>query len=82
MKAIILCAGLSSRTQLGYPKCLYKFKVGGSLVDAKLLPRKPPKNMDFDRWFDDLTESDFYIIFINSFSTEINDPSPTLNALS
>ena len=25
MKIILLCAGKSSRTNLGYPKCLYKF---------------------------------------------------------
>ena len=59
-----------------YEIWLYKFKVGGSLVDAKLLPRKPPKNMDFDRWwFKDLTEGDFYIIFKNNQPVRWGDGS-------
>ena len=28
MKAVILCAGLGSRTGLKYPKCLFKFNDG------------------------------------------------------
>ncbi|MDB9739760.1 NTP transferase domain-containing protein, partial [Candidatus Pelagibacter sp.] len=32
MKAVILCAGKGSRTGLSYPKCLYKFKDGESLL--------------------------------------------------
>ena len=31
MKAVILCAGLGSRTGLNYPKCLYKFSDGKTL---------------------------------------------------
>ena len=53
----------------------YQFKVGVNIVDANLLPRKPPKNMDFDRWFDDLTESDFYIIFKNNQPVRWGDGS-------
>ena len=40
MKAIILCAGLSSRTQLGYPKCLYKFKYGEMLIEKNIYKLK------------------------------------------
>ena len=57
-----------------YEIWLYKFKVGGSLVDARLLPRKPPKNMDFE-WWNDLTESDFYIIFKNNQPVRWGDGS-------
>ena len=37
MKIILLCAGKSSRTNLGYPKCLYKFKDGEMLIQKKTL---------------------------------------------
>jgi Predicted sugar nucleotidyltransferases len=40
MKAIILCAGVSSRTQLGYPKCLYKFKDGEMLIEKNIYKLK------------------------------------------
>ena len=36
MKIILLCAGKSSRTNLGYPKCLYKFKDGEMLIEKNL----------------------------------------------
>lgn len=36
MKIIVLCAGVSSRTQLGYPKCLYKFKDGEMLIEKNI----------------------------------------------
>lgn len=36
MKAIILCAGLGSRTGLNFPKCLYKFKDGKTLLEKNL----------------------------------------------
>ena len=36
MKIILLCAGKSSRTNLGYPKCLYKFKDGEMLIQKTL----------------------------------------------
>ncbi len=36
MKVILLCAGKSSRTNLGYPKCLYKFKDGETLIEKNL----------------------------------------------
>ena len=36
MKAIILCAGLGTRTGLEYPKCLYKFKNGPTLLEKNL----------------------------------------------
>lgn len=32
MKAVILCAGLGSRTGLSYPKCLFRFRDGSSLL--------------------------------------------------
>ncbi len=36
MKIILLCAGKSSRTGLGYPKCLYKFKDSETLLQKNL----------------------------------------------
>ncbi len=36
MKIILLCAGKSSRTGLGYPKCLYKFKDNETLIEKNL----------------------------------------------
>ena len=36
MKIILLCAGKSSRTGLGYPKCLYKFKDSETLIEKNL----------------------------------------------
>ena len=36
MKIILLCAGKSSRTGLGYPKCLYKFKDNEMLIEKNL----------------------------------------------
>ena len=36
MRIILLCAGRSSRTNLGYPKCLYKFRDGEMLVEKNL----------------------------------------------
>ena len=36
MKIILLCAGMSSRTNLTYPKCLYKFKDGEMLIEKNL----------------------------------------------
>lgn len=49
MKIIILCAGMSSRTQLGYPKCLYKFKDGEMLIEKNINKLKALgfKNKDF-----------------------------------
>ena len=36
MKAVILCAGLGSRTGLNYPKCLYKFNDGSTLLSKNI----------------------------------------------
>tara|TARA_B110000858_G_C17680939_1_gene416561 strand:+ start:159 stop:887 length:729 start_codon:yes stop_codon:yes gene_type:complete len=36
MKAVILCAGSGTRTGLEYPKCLYKFKDGESLLTKNI----------------------------------------------
>ena len=36
MKAVILCAGSGTRTGLNYPKCLYKFKDGESLLTKNI----------------------------------------------
>ncbi len=49
MKIIILCAGTSSRTKLGYPKCLYKFKDGEMLIEKNINKFKAFgfKNNDF-----------------------------------
>ena len=49
MKVIILCAGVSSRTKLGYPKCLYKFKDGEMLIEKNIRKLKEFgfKNKDF-----------------------------------
>ena len=49
MKVIILCAGVSSRTKLGYPKCLYKFKDGEMLIEKNIhkLKKFGFKNKDF-----------------------------------
>ena len=45
MKIILLCAGMSSRTNLTYPKCLYKFKDGEMLIEKNL------KNFERTRFF-------------------------------
>ena len=36
MKIVLLCAGRSTRTNLGYPKCLYKFTDGEILIGKNL----------------------------------------------
>ena len=36
MKAVILCAGLGSRTGFNYPKCLYKFDDGSTLLSKNI----------------------------------------------
>tara|TARA_Y100000992_G_scaffold297878_1_gene262123 strand:- start:159 stop:728 length:570 start_codon:yes stop_codon:yes gene_type:complete len=36
MKAVILCAGLGSRTGLKYPKCLFKFNDGSTLLSKNI----------------------------------------------
>ena len=36
MRIILLCAGRSSRTNLEYPKCLYKFRDGEMLIEKNL----------------------------------------------
>ena len=36
MKAVILCAGLGSRTGLKYPKCLFKFDDGSTLLSKNI----------------------------------------------
>ena len=36
MKAVILCAGLGSRTGFNYPKCLYKFNDGSTLLSKNI----------------------------------------------
>lgn len=36
MKAVILCAGLGSRTGLNYPKCLFRFNDGSSLLTKNI----------------------------------------------
>ncbi len=36
MKAIILCAGLGSRTGFNYPKCLFKFNDGSTLLSKNI----------------------------------------------
>ena len=36
MKIVLLCAGRSTRTNLGYPKCLYKFSDGEILIEKNL----------------------------------------------
>ena len=36
MKAIILCAGSGSRTGLAYPKCLFRFKDGETLLSKNI----------------------------------------------
>ena len=36
MKIVLLCAGRSTRTNLGYPKCLYKFSDGEILIRKNL----------------------------------------------
>ena len=36
MKIVLLCAGRSTRTNLGYPKCLYKFSDGEILIGKNL----------------------------------------------
>ena len=57
-----------------YEIWLYTFQRAASLIDAKLLPRKPPKNMDFDTWLYH-TESDFYIILKNNQPVRWGDGS-------
>ena len=51
----------------------YQFKVGVNTVDSKLLPRKPPKNMDFENWVN--KPSEFYIYFKNSLTVRWGDGS-------
>tara|TARA_B100001250_G_scaffold191788_1_gene164847 strand:+ start:2141 stop:2881 length:741 start_codon:yes stop_codon:yes gene_type:complete len=48
MKAVILCAGLGSRTGLNYPKCLYKFHDGSTLLskNIKTIKKAGFKNSD------------------------------------
>ena len=48
MKAVILCAGRGRRTGLTYPKCLYEFKKGVSLLDnnIKVIKKLGFKNSD------------------------------------
>ena len=36
MKAVILCAGLGSRTGFNFPKCLYKFNDGSTLLSKNI----------------------------------------------
>ncbi len=36
MKAVILCAGLGSRTGLKYPKCLFRFNDGSTLLSKNI----------------------------------------------
>ena len=55
-----------------YEMWLYKVKVGVNIVDSKLLPRKPPKNMDFEDW---LEPSEFYILFKNNLPVRWGDGS-------
>jgi hypothetical protein len=55
-----------------YELWLYQVKVGVNIVDSKLLPRKPPKNMDFEDW---LKPSDFYILFKNNLPVRWGDLS-------
>ena len=55
-----------------YEMWLYQVKVGVNIVDSKLLPRKPPKNMDFEDW---LKPSDFYILFKNNLPVRWGDLS-------
>ena len=51
----------------------YHFKVGVNTVDSRLLPRKPPKNMDFENWVN--KPSKFYIYFKNSLTVRWGDGS-------
>ncbi len=51
----------------------YQFKVGVNKVDSKLLPRKPPKNMDFEDWIDQ--PSGFYVVFKNNLTVRWGDGS-------
>ena len=55
-----------------YEMWLYKVKVGVNIVDSKLLPRKPPKNMDFEDWHE---PSEFYILFKNNLPVRWGDGS-------
>ncbi len=48
----------------------YQFKVGVNTVDSKLLPRKPPKIMDFEDWNE---PSKFYIMFKNNLIIKWGD---------
>ena len=54
-----------------YEIWIYQFKVGVNIVDSKLLPRKPPKNMDFENWVN--KPSEFYIYFKNSLTVRWGD---------
>ena len=56
-----------------YEMWLYKVKVGVNIVDSKLLPRKPPKNMDFENWLE--PPSKFYILFKNNLPIRWGDGS-------
>ena len=55
----------------------YQFKVGVNIVDANLLPRKPPKNMDFEKWKE--PPSVFYIYFKNNLTVRWGDGSVDWN---
>lgn len=59
MKAVILCAGLGARTGLKYPKCLYKFRDGETLLEKNL---KTLKKVGFK-------ESD--IIFVTGYKSSL-----------
>ena len=56
-----------------YEIWIYQFKVGVNIVDSKLLPRKPPKNMDFEDWVN--KPSEFYIYFKNNLTVRWGDGS-------
>jgi hypothetical protein len=56
-----------------YEMWLYQVKVGVNIVDSKLLPRKPPKNMDFENWLE--PPSKFYILFKNNLPVRWGDGS-------
>ena len=51
MKIILLCAGKSSRTNLGYPKCLYKFQDGEMLIEKNLKILKKIGFLDKEIYF-------------------------------
>ena len=51
MKIILLCAGKSSRANLGYPKCLYKFQDGEMLIEKNLKILKKIGFLDKEIYF-------------------------------